>query len=164
MRRMYGVEMQAPGGKLPGFYAQVIHKIGDNVNVFDRDQQYLIVENEEEKMKLTEILEKAKMLGDSFDLWLLPEGSSVQDIADFGFSSQNHHTYLYADQVSLFQWNDRAGAKDDRWAAMEQMKEHLLTSLPASDGSQAYLIAKHDEELIEGIARAYQVSLTWIQD
>jgi hypothetical protein len=159
MRRMYGVEMQAPAGKLPGFYAQVIHKIGDNVNVFDRDQQLLIVETEEERKKLTQILEKAQMLGDAFDLWLLPPGTDWPDPADYGFTSDNNHTYAYADQVSLFRMD--AGLAEDSWAALQQMKDHILLSPTASDGSPIYLVDRNLEELMEGIARAYHVSIRW---
>jgi hypothetical protein len=160
MRRMYGVEMQAPVGKLPGFYAQVIHKIGDNVNVFDRDQQLLIVESEEQRAKLTEILEKAKMLGETFELLLLPVESEFQDITDFGFTSQDGNPYLYADHVSVFRLN--AGTEEDRWAALEQMKEHVLVSIPSSDGSPTLIIDKNEKELMEGIARAYRVSMQWV--
>jgi hypothetical protein len=159
--RMYGVEMRVPSGKLPGFYAQVIHKIGDHVNVFDRDGQLLIVPDQGEQTKLTEILAKANMLGESFPLYLLPAGAEIPDLADYGFTSQDGHSFLYADQVSLFCLDESSGAADDRWAAMEQWKEHLVGKLE-TENPPLCIIDKNREELIDRIARSYRVAVRWI--
>ncbi|WP_103107708.1 hypothetical protein [Brevibacillus reuszeri] len=163
MRHMYGVELQVPAGKLPGFYAQVIHKIGDHVNVFDRDKLLFIVENEEECEKLEAILTKSSMLGDILPLLQLPSSTQLKQLDDFGFVSQNEHLYVYAERVALFTITTGAGSEQDRWAASEQLQEHLLGTIPqTADEAPVCLIDSSLTELADGIARAYQTSLTWL--
>jgi hypothetical protein len=162
MQRMYGVEMQVPAGKRPGFYAQVIHKIGDHVNVFDRDGRLLIVESPQERDTLKDLLQKAGMLGEEFALWLLPEAAEFDYLDDVGFVSQSEHAYLYADRVAAFSFDSAAGEERDRWAALEQCREHVIGTLPPSTSRPAlYLVDAGQTELIEGIARAYQTAVTW---
>lgn len=161
MQRMYGVEMQVPSGKLPGFYAQVIHKIGDHVNVFDRDELLFIVEQEEERDKLIEILSKAQMLGEQFALLHIPAAVSLERIDEVGFVSQSERMYLYAERVALFSLDPQAGDAQDRWAALEQLKEHLIGEIPAGEEPPVYILENTMTELAERIARAYRVSLHW---
>ncbi|USG67528.1 hypothetical protein NDK47_09740 [Brevibacillus ruminantium] len=161
MKRMFGIEMHVPSGKLPGFYAQVIHKIGDHVNVFDRDEQLLIVDNEQERDKLAQLLEQASMLGEEFALWLLPASASIDHLEDIGFESQAGHVYLYTDRVTAFSLDLSSGQQQDRWAALEQMKESTFGLIPGEAGD-LYLTDPEQELLIEGIARAYQVSVNWL--
>lgn len=162
MRHMYGVEIQVPDGKLPGFYAQVIHKIGDHVNVFDRDKLLFIVEGDEERDKLEAVLTKPSMLGDVFTLLLLPATVQMKALDDVGFISQNGHHYLYADRVALFTFTESTGNEKDRWAAQEQLCEHLLGHIPdPSSTPSVFIIDSSLPDLAEGIARAYQLSIQW---
>jgi hypothetical protein len=162
IRKLYGVEMQVPAGKLPGFFAQVIHKIGDNVTVFDRDQQLFIVSSEADRDKLIEIFDKYHLTGDLFGLWLLPEDAEASLAGDYGFSSAAGHTYLYDELVAFFRFDQNEGLAQDRWAALEQMKEHLIASLPENANGMLYIVDKNQVDLIDGIARAYKVSLVWL--
>lgn len=162
MKRMYGVDMQVPAGKRPGFYAQVIHKIGDHVNVFDRDGRLFIVESPQERDTLRDLLQKAGMLGEEFTLWLLPEGAEIAHLDDVGFVSHNEHAYLYADRVAAFSLDSSAGEERDRWAALEQCREHVIGTLPPSSSRPAlYLVDAGQTDLIDGIARAYRTAVTW---
>ncbi|MED3499785.1 hypothetical protein [Brevibacillus agri] len=163
MRHMYGIELAIPDGKLPGFYAQVIHKIGDHVNVFDRDKLLFIVENEAEKDKLEAILQKSQMLGDGFSLLLLPPEAMVGHLDDIGFVSPNDHMFVYADQVALFTVDKASGTPADRWAAAEQWKEHVSGTIPQAEEEETiYLLDSSLTELVEGIAKAYQVQVQWL--
>ncbi|GED70589.1 hypothetical protein BRE01_42910 [Brevibacillus reuszeri] len=163
MRHMYGVELHVPAGKLPGFYAQVIHKIGDHVNVFDRDKLLFIVETTEEREKLEAILTKSSMLGDVFSLLLLPASAELAHLDDSGFISPNENMYLYAEIVSMFTLTAGSGSVQDRWAAIEQLQEHLLGMIPQTDDeAPVYIIDRNLAELAEGIVRAYQIPLTWL--
>lgn len=163
MQRMYGIEMHVPVGKLPGFYAQVIHKIGDHVNVFDRDDLLFVVESEEDCEQLSTILEKSNMLGDRFELLYVPSSASLEQLQDIGFVSQNDRMYLYADRVSCFSFDLQTGSSQDRWAALEQLKEHVRGEIPGADGqSPLYILDSSMPDLAEGIAKAYQVSLQWL--
>lgn len=163
MRHMYGIELAIPDGKLPGFYAQVIHKIGDHVNVFDRYKLLFIVENEAEKDKLEAILQKSQMLGDGFSLLLLPPEAMVGHLDDIGFVSPNDHMFVYADQVALFTVEKASGTPADRWAAAEQWKEHVSGTIPQAEEEETiYLLDSSLTELVEGIAKAYQVQVQWL--
>lgn len=163
MQRMYGMEMRVPEGKLPGFYAQVIHKIGDHVNVFDRDELLFIVETEEDRQQLSTILEERGMLGELFELFYVPASTSVRDFLDVGFLSQNDRMYVYADRVACFSFDLDTGSAQDRWAALEQLKEHVRAELPADEGqSPLYMIDSSLSDLADGIAGAYRVSLRWL--
>lgn len=163
MHFLYGVEIQVPAGKLPGFYAQVIHKIGDNVNVFDRDGQLFIVETKEDRDKLEAILSRSGMLGDVFSLLLLPAEADVPDPEDCGFVSQAEHVYLYADRVALFTVQEQVGTKQDQWAAQEQWNEHLLGKVPAaSDHPAISIIDTNLAPLADRIAQAYRTEIRWL--
>lgn len=161
---MYGLELHAPEGKLPGFYAQAVHKIGETVQVFDRDQQMLIVASPAERDQLRTILEKYQMAGEEISLWHLGEMDETAAIQDYGFVSLAGHAYLYADQTAFFQFNESVGSAQDRWAALTQMQEHLLASLTSEAGTSLHAAAEHDRDLIDGIARAYQVEVIWLED
>ncbi|MFD2371036.1 hypothetical protein ACFSO0_14030 [Brevibacillus sp. GCM10020057] len=163
MRHMYGVEIHVPAGKLPGFYAQVIHKIGDHVNVFDRDNLLFIVENEAERDKLEAVLSKSGMLGDRFSLLLLPSSAQIDTVEDIGFVSQSEHLYLYAERVALFTFAGGTENEQDRWAAQEQLREHVSGQFPATASSTpVFILDNAQTELADGIARAYGQSLVWL--
>lgn len=163
MRYMHGVELNVPDGKLPGFYAQVIHKIGDHVNVFDRDKLLFIVENEAERDKLEAVLGKSGMLGDRFSLLLLPASARIDAVEDIGFVSQSEHLYLYAERVALCTFAADRGREQDRWAAREQLGEHILGQFADPASSAPVLIVDSAQTaLADGIAQAYDQSLVWL--
>lgn len=165
MERMYGVEMQVPAGKLPGFYAQVVHKIGDNVEVFDRDQQMFIVKREAEREQLLAILGKHQMAGELIDLWRLPEDIKDAPDSDYGFVSLSGNAYLLADLVAFFQFTQPSGSSQEQWAALQQMKEHILLDITSgSDSPRLYAVDRNLADLIDGIARAYRVNVKWIEE
>ncbi|MET3288119.1 UNVERIFIED_CONTAM: hypothetical protein ABID98_000689 [Brevibacillus sp. OAP136] len=161
LQNMYGVEMEVPTGKLPGFYAQVIHKIGDQVPLFDRDGQLMIVESEDHLRTLVSILETHGMAGEQFELLLLPSDAIPDDIHDYGFISMSEHAFLYTDRIATFSLDATAGTEANQWAALQQMKEHIIHSLPDVANGTLHLIDKNQVELMEGIARAYAVRLNW---
>lgn len=162
MRHMYGIELNVPAGKLPGFYAQVIHKIGDHVNVFDRDKLLFIVENQAEQEKLATILDKSNMLGEAFSLLPLPPSTTIDQLDDIGFVSQNEHLYVYSDRVALFTLTPQA-KPEDQWAAVEQLREHVLGVIPGAEPeATVYLIDPSLTQLAQGIVKAYEAKLTWL--
>ncbi len=165
MERMYGVEMQVPTGKLPGFYAQVVHKIGDSVQVFDRDQQMFIVKTETEREQLVAILSKHQMAGELLDLWRLPDEVKDAPDSDYGFVSISGNAYLLADLVAFFQFTQPSSFSQEQWAALEQMKEHILLEIPHSSNTPAlYAVDRSLTDLIDGIARAYRIEVEWIEE
>lgn len=161
LRKMYGVEMEVPSGKLPGYYAQVVHKIGDQIEVFDRDGQLLIVSTENDRNSLVDILEKHLMAGEQFELWLLPPETDAEAVGDYGFISMSGHVFLYTYLVDAFTFDPAFGSAQDRFAALQQMKEHIIHSLPEATDEALHLIDKNHDELIAVIANAYQVKFVW---
>ena len=162
IQRMYGVEMEVPAGKLPGDYAQVIAQIDKTVEVFDRDQQLFILPSEEQRQLLIAILDVYEMTGELFDLWLLPPDTGSGHAADYGFTSLAAHVYLYGSMVAFFRLNPSVGRSEDRWAAFEQVKDHLLLSLPEKSNQMLHIIAQNDKQLVGGIARAFGVEVAWV--
>ncbi|WP_126425952.1 hypothetical protein [Brevibacillus marinus] len=162
LKRMYGVEVDAVGGKLPGFYAQIVHKIGAEVRVFDRDGQLYIVESAEERQKLLNILRDRQMAGEQFDLWLVPD--SAANIDDYGFVSLAGRTYLYDNLVLFFRIQPQVGSAEDRWAAAQQLNEHIIAAFQRENEETVYVADRNQTDLLEGIARAYRVKLEWLSD
>ncbi|MGE5703773.1 MAG: hypothetical protein ACM32O_14700 [Clostridia bacterium] len=163
LQKMYGMEMNVPAGKLPGFYAQLIHKIGDRVEVFDRDQTMFILDKPEQREILRSLLAPYNMVGEEYDLWLLSVPVPAEEIVDYGFVSQAEHAYLFADTIDIFRFDSTKGSAEDRWAALQQMQEHIIISLPESVKETLYLIDKNYTDLIGGIANAYAVGVDWIK-
>lgn len=161
LQNMYGIEMEISSGKLPGFYAQVIHKIGDQVELFDRDGQLMIVATSAQLQALAALLDSHGMAGEQFELLLLPDGTEMDQLHDYGFISMLEHVFLYTERIAAFTLETTAGSDADRWAALEQMQEHIIHSLPEVANKTLHLIDKNHVELLEGIARAYQVRLNW---
>ncbi|GAA4715413.1 hypothetical protein [Brevibacillus fulvus] len=157
----YGIEMQVPSGKLPGFYAQIIHQIGDRLTLFDRDQQLFIV-TPADKEKLIAIFDKYKVTGEIFQLLVLPEQTVVHELADYGFQTAEH-VYVYAERVAFFQISQQEGQPDDRWACEQQLQESFIVSLPEKNGMTLHGVAKNQADLVERTAAAYRVKVIWEQ-
>ncbi|MGN7470062.1 hypothetical protein [Brevibacillus sp. SAFN-007a] len=163
MRPMYGIELAIPDGKYPGFYAQVIPKIEDAVNVFERDQLLFIVEKETEKDKLETLLQTFRLPGDVFSLLLLPEEAVIADLDAIGFVSPRGHRFVYREQVALFTVDKAFGTPADRWAAAEQWKEHVSGTIAQTEQKEPiYLIDSSLTELAQRIADAYSVRIQWL--
>jgi len=163
LRKMFGIEMEVPTGKLPGFYAQAIHKIGDEVTVYDRDQQLFIVENEAERDKLARVLTAFRMHGEAFTLWLLPPDIHVRLLSDYGFSSISDQHYLYDHLILRFRFRENAGTAEDRNAAIAQIKQHILAVVEEGT-NQTYIIDANHKQLLDKVAAVFHTSLEWLND
>ncbi|WP_139489987.1 hypothetical protein [Brevibacillus dissolubilis] len=162
LERAYGLEMEIPSGKLPGFYAQMVHKIGDEVKVADRDQKLFIVDSEEELEKLSAVLTKYQALGERFELWRLPEGALGDRLTDFGFESVNGRLYLYDHLVAFCRVDLNSGAANERVSALEQMKLNVLSVLRGKNET-VYVVDENHVELVESVAKRFDVQLEWIR-
>lgn len=156
---LYGVELEMPKGKLPGFYAQIVHKIGEQVKVIDRDKKLMIVSTADDQQQLLQIATTYQAKTECFSLWLLPEGVTSPKLSDYGFISLNDRQYVYANLVSFFRFPDNPLTHDHQ-EAYEQMKQHILASFTAKD-QIIYITDTNHKELLDQLASRYKVVLDW---
>lgn len=156
------VLMDLPEGKLPGFYAQIVKGLANNVELFDRDKEMLIVSGEKERDAVTELLDRYQVHFEQMELILLPEDARLSDkFSDFGFTSRAGRHYLYAGMVSVFRFASCGAAAEPEQARM-QMEEHLIAEY-ADDGVAHYVVQEQLAELMRGIAKAYQCTVEFVE-
>ncbi|AKF94362.1 hypothetical protein NW801_02305 [Brevibacillus laterosporus] len=156
---VYGVEIEMPKGKLPGFYAQFVHKIGEQVKVIDRDKKLMIVSTEDDQQQLLQIAARYQAETECFSLWLLPEGVTSPRLSDYGFISLHDRQYVYANLVSFFRFSANPLTHDHQ-EAYEQMEQYILVSFTAKDQT-IYIVDTNHKELLDQLASRYKVILDW---
>ncbi|MBP1992816.1 hypothetical protein [Paenibacillus eucommiae] len=164
MHTKLALMMDLPEGKIPGFYAQIVKSLGNQVQLFDRDKEMLIVNTEEDRQIILDIMSHYKVASESLELLLLPREANLTDtFSDYGFLSKLDNTYLYMDKISLFRFNtERRGTPEAELSqALLQLEEHLIAYFSEKE-EVIYVIDKQLTELAEGIARAYQCEIIWI--
>ncbi|MDF2715504.1 MAG: hypothetical protein K0R28_2429 [Paenibacillus sp.] len=157
----YGVDMQLPEGKRPGYYAQFVKALAAKVRIEDRDKELLIVNSEEDCEALLELMDEYRFEYEQFDLLALPQDAEVTPLfVDYGFESVSDNTYLYGHLCAVFKF---AGADHDAEPeqALEQMQEHLVARF-AVDGETLFAVDQLLTELMHGIANAYRCKLEFI--
>ncbi|GAA4858043.1 hypothetical protein GCM10023310_41510 [Paenibacillus vulneris] len=160
--RKYGLSMELPEGKLPGFYAQIIKALAEKSPPFDRDKELLIFSTPGDREHAYGIMKQYKIPFDELDLLLLPEPASPEPaFTDYGFVSRSGHAYVYQDNVCLFTLEAEDPLAEPA-PARQQMEEHLLAV--CEDGKNTLFITDcQSDELMSGIARAYRCTVNFIQ-
>jgi len=151
----YGLRMDLPEGKRAGFYAQIVKALAEAATVFDRDKELIVVVDEEARDGVARVLEKYNVEWEPMPLWLLPEGTELDDRAeDYGFVSNFGNAYLYADLVARFRFPEAQPAGAELAPALLQIEEFVVFSY--DDGAaKTYCAEAHLRETIEGIASRY---------
>lgn len=158
LKNMYGVEMNPPNNKLPGFMAQIVKKTAELAKVFDRDKQLVILNDREEAVALQEYYISKNIFQDFYPLlYLSPNSEITPSFSDYGFVSQNNEYFLYKKMVSCF--TIRNGEQPQIEMAILQMEEHLI----CKEG-ELFFVDHMSIELMEGIARAYNIELTFLDE
>ncbi|WP_226656952.1 hypothetical protein [Pseudalkalibacillus hwajinpoensis] len=154
MNIVFGVEMKPPVHKLPGFIAQLVKKTAEMAKVLDRDKQLVILSTREEANALQNYYQSKDVLEGFYPLIHLSQASELRSsFTDYGFTSQNNEHYLYKEMISYFMINK--GDNQQREMALLQMEEHLICK-----DENLFFIDRMHIELMEGIARAYNIELT----
>jgi hypothetical protein len=157
----YGVDMQLPEGKRPGYYAQFVKALAAKVKIEDRDKELLIVNDEADRASVLELMNEYRFDCEEFELLLLPEGAETTPLFDdYGFVSVSDNAYLYGHLCAVFKFVP-SGTDAEPTQALEQMEEHLLARFAAEDSSR-YAVDKALGELMHGIARAYRCKLEFV--
>jgi hypothetical protein len=153
--------MELPDGKVPGFYAQIVKALANKVQLFDRDKELLVVNQEEDRQAILEIMAHYKVNTEPMDLLLLPEDAILANsFGDYGFMSRVENRYLYQKQISIFRFAANHSGSE-RAQALEQLEEHLIAHF-FLQGETLYAIPKHLEELAQRIAEAYHCEILFI--
>lgn len=161
--RKYGVEVQLPEGKRPGYYAQFVKAIANRVRLSDRDKELLIVDDEQESGLLTELIEEYKFGYEPFELLLLPEDAEVTPLFDdYGFVSLSGGSYLYGHLCAVYRFAD-LDEQAEPAQAVAQMEEHLIARFPY-EGSMHYAVDQSLSDLMHGIAKAYGCRLIFVEE
>ncbi len=156
LNRVFGVEMKPPKNKLPGFTAQLVKKTAELVNVMDRDKQLVIISNKAEAEVLKEFYISKEVFEDFYSLVHLSNSTKRSSLfEDFGFVSQNQQFFLYKNMVSAF--TIKQGDEKEIKMALLQFEEHLI-----AQDHQLYYFDRMQIELMKGIARAYNLELTFL--
>ena len=152
---VYGIEMKPPVNKLPGFIAQIVKKTAELANVMDRDKQLVIIPNQIEAEALQNYYKSKGVLEDVHPLIHLSQASECKlSFTDYGFISQNNELYLYKDMIAWFRI--LKGDDQQKEMALLQMEEHFICR-----DDQLFFVDRMHIELMQGIARAYNIELTF---
>lgn len=158
MKKIYGVEMTKPKGQLPGFIAQIVKKTAEIAKIYDRDQNLLIIENEQQAVDLESFFQSKGVLGETFTLYHLEDPTEYPTFTDYGFISVSGQAYLFEDMTIPFEITS-GNDKQVKMATL-QIEEHLIGI--ESGLKQIYFIDKQLKELIEGIAAAYKIHVSFV--
>jgi hypothetical protein len=158
MKKVYGIEMIKPTNKLPGFIGQIVKKTAEIAHIVDREDNVLIVEDENEATELTNYYESKGVLGETYTLYLLEQSIQYPTFTDYGFISISDQAYLFEETTIPFKIT--GGEKEQITMATLQLEEHLigLEKTPTT----LYFIDRQLEELVKGIADAYQINVSFV--
>ncbi|ULL17617.1 hypothetical protein DVH26_26080 [Paenibacillus sp. H1-7] len=161
MEQKYGLLMELPDGKLPGFYAQIVKALAAKAPLFDRDKELLIFSETEERDAAYPIMEQYKIPFEDLDLILLPPPVYVlPTLTDFGLISRSEHVYVYSDAACIFTIREDGPGAEPAQAAL-QMDEHLLARFGREDET-FYVAQAQSDELMLRIAAAYRCTVQYI--
>ncbi|MCA0986016.1 hypothetical protein [Guptibacillus algicola] len=155
MSIVYGIELDPPRGALPGFTSQLVKRTGELANAIDRDGKLVIVADKDEANSLVDYYTSKHAMGERCTLILLSQQCKpTAFLTDYGLISQNNRNYLYENMVTPF--SIKKGEDEQIQMALLQIEEHLI----ATDQNIMYVDVMQ-KELMEGIARAYQIELSF---
>ncbi|MGG1514897.1 hypothetical protein ABE504_05760 [Paenibacillus oryzisoli] len=155
METKIGIAMELPEGKLPGFYAQIVKALAGKAQLFDRDKELLIVDNEAQQQAVLAVMQDFNIETSVMKLRLLaPDAELTELFDDYGFTSRAEINYLYDKIVTAFRFAEGCEEADVDQAAL-QIEEHLI-ALYKDRGHDVYIVDGQLEELMHGIAKAYR--------
>jgi hypothetical protein len=161
LKRMYGLDMNLPDGKIPGFYAQIVKGIAERAPLFDRYKELLIFDSEDHLPTVHKFLEHYRVSSELCELLSIPsEGLEQGDLyEDYVIVTRNENIFVDLSLTALFSLN---AAKPDAEPApaLEQLKEHLIGQWN-NESITIYLMDRQLMELAERIAKAYGCSVEW---
>ncbi|HUC93153.1 MAG TPA: hypothetical protein VMS09_14200 [Paenibacillus sp.] len=160
MKKVHGMELRLPEGKLPGFYAQIVKKLAETNALADRDRSLLFV-YEEGREAVEQLLDHYKVPADTGPWLLLGAKEEGWELArswtDYGVETRSGNLFLDLSLAKLISLE--TGARDDAEPAQaaRQLKEHTAAFKPAGGGSGTlFAVDRQLDELAGRIAKAYR--------
>jgi hypothetical protein len=161
LKKMFGVEMNLPDGKLPGFYAQIVKGIAERAPLYDRYKELLIFDSVDPLPAVLQLLDHYRVPSEQCDLLFIPtEGFGQGDLyEDYAIITRNENLFIDLALTALF-FLDASKPGAEPAPALEQLKEHLIGQW-MNDGVTLYLMDRQLAELAERIALAYGCKVVW---
>ncbi|WP_257345829.1 hypothetical protein [Pseudalkalibacillus decolorationis] len=160
MKNVYGVEHCEQIDQSQSNLNDLYNRVDSLVNVIDRDERLVIVNSIDESNSLLQLFSEEGVFEENYQLYQLSGDSTNTCNTDYGFTSTTGHLYVYKELSLPFQFNEPVGENQQQHMAFLQMKEHLIAEEQGS--STIYYVDRQQQELIEGIARAYKIGVTFL--
>jgi hypothetical protein len=159
--RKFGLDMNLPDGKIPGFYAQIVKGIAERSPLFDRYKELLIFDSEDHVPAVLQLLEHYRVASERCELLLIPpEGLEQGDLyEDYSIVTRNENVFVDLALTASFTL-DAAKPEAEPAPALQQLKEHLIGQWK-SGSVTLYFIDRQLTELAERIALAYGCKVEW---
>jgi hypothetical protein len=151
MNILYGIEITDTGNH------DIIEPFIDLVTSFkEYHSTFYIFASLDDVSYLKDELTDYKIIEAVHELYLLENPSCSAVFDDYGFQTIAGHAYLLKSMIASFRMKD--GLEANKKLALLQFDEHLV----ASDGP-CYFVDQHQQELIENIAKAYNISVSFFE-
>ncbi len=154
MRKTIGLELTKETTEISRKNKKVASFIKEhNLEVYDYG---VIITNEKDVDFFIGFFQKEDVFDAKYSLFKIetPEQKSV--FTDFGFISYSDKSYLYEELIIPF--TTSGNNEKDVSAALEQMDEHLV-AIDRGATKTIYFVERYHQQLIEGIADAYNINV-----
>lgn len=130
-----------------------------NKYCLDYYQYGIIINNPNLKSLVCQILKEKNLYEASFILYQLNSPAEKKNtFTDFGFTSHNMADFLFEELVIPF--TITGTNQKEKTAALAQMDEHLV-AIEQTDTVTNYYVERYHQNLIIGIANAYNVNVAF---
>jgi len=161
-KKMIGLDMQLPAGKLPGYYAQIVKGIAERAPLTDRYKELLIFESENDLPAVIELLDRYKVAAERCELlWLPNDGVAPGELyEDYAIVTRNDNIYVDLALTALFAL-DAAKPDAEPAPALLQLEEHLIGEITYEEQT-IYMMDRQLTLLADRIAIAYKCEINWL--
>jgi hypothetical protein len=151
MKALFGIELIDSG------YHVIIEPFLEVVSSFVEKQSTVYIFSSLMDAKyISNELDNLDVVEEFHELYLLNKPNVWPNFDDYGFQTQHGHVYIFKSMVSFF--TIQSGLEMDKEQALLQFDEHLI----ARENS-TYVVDLHHQELIEKIAKAYNISVNFFE-
>ncbi|WP_336989516.1 hypothetical protein [Bacillus infantis] len=155
MKIFYAAEASSLIGELPEFDLL----LRNETSLKDTAGTLYLFESEQDRETAVFLLKEGHLFEDRHLLIYLEDAIMGEHFDDCGTISENGEYYLWMELVRPFAIT--AGEPAQREMALLQFEEHLAASSSLTCG-RVYFIGVHLEELALGIARAYDIEVSFL--
>jgi hypothetical protein len=162
LEQMLGLDFELPKDKPPGFYAQIIKGMAQNVPLFDLHKELLIFDHQEHLPAAIKVLEHYRVSFERCDLLHLPAEQLERGnlFEDYVIVTRSENIFVDLAQTAVFTLHT---AKPDAEPApaLLQLQEHLIASSNRTNNTTLHFMDRQLTELAERIAGVYGCHVIW---